>query len=549
MLLVGPQSRPRLRRRLRARAPYVEEPRDRDGSPARRPARPGDGADAVVLVARRRQPGADPRDAVRGARSGARRSARAICRPRRWSGAWPSLIALGDLRAARARARPRCTRWPAALRQPFTLHVAEHYAATLALCAGQARRGRGRGPALARMEPAAHRARRRRACYGIQMFGIRREQGRLAELAAVARTLRRRRPRGAAWRPGFAALLAELGMDDEARRELARVREEGFDELRSTLWVASLTYLADACAAVGDARDGRACLSRAGAAGGRQRGGRATAWRATAPPTVTSGCWPRRSGDHDAGDRALRAGAGASTARWAPRPGSPTPCTRTAGRCACAARGDDERRPSALLSEAATLAERIGMPIAAGARPRARRASRRRQARPRMTCPGARSRSCAWSPPGSSNREIGEELFISGHTVANHVRSILRKTGAANRTEAAGYAYPKRPGRQRRTRGRIAGMPMYVIERTFAEQLEMTQRGRQADRGDQRRRGRQLAVLLPERRPAPLLLPVRGAEPGRDHRRRQARGDPGGRGDRGQSRHRRHVPLTPHSLR
>ena len=42
---------------------------------------------------------------------------------------------------------------------------------------------------------------------------------------------------------------------------------------------------------------------------------------------------------------------------------------------------------------------------------------------------------------GKSNREIGEELFISGHTVANHVRSILRKTGASNRTEAAGYAY------------------------------------------------------------------------------------------------------------
>ena len=31
-------------------------------------------------------------------------------------------------------------------------------------------------------------------------------------------------------------------------------------------------------------------------------------------------------------------------------------------------------------------------------------------------------------------------LFISQNTVANHVRAILRKTGCANRTEAAGYA-------------------------------------------------------------------------------------------------------------
>jgi DNA-binding NarL/FixJ family response regulator len=41
---------------------------------------------------------------------------------------------------------------------------------------------------------------------------------------------------------------------------------------------------------------------------------------------------------------------------------------------------------------------------------------------------------------GSSNREIGEKLFISQNTVANHVRAILQKTGCANRTEAATYA-------------------------------------------------------------------------------------------------------------
>jgi DNA-binding NarL/FixJ family response regulator len=41
---------------------------------------------------------------------------------------------------------------------------------------------------------------------------------------------------------------------------------------------------------------------------------------------------------------------------------------------------------------------------------------------------------------GLSNREIGARLFISSNTAANHIRSILMKTGTANRTQAARYA-------------------------------------------------------------------------------------------------------------
>jgi DNA-binding NarL/FixJ family response regulator len=44
---------------------------------------------------------------------------------------------------------------------------------------------------------------------------------------------------------------------------------------------------------------------------------------------------------------------------------------------------------------------------------------------------------------GLSNRTIGARLYISENTVANHVRSILQKTGCANRTEAASYAARK----------------------------------------------------------------------------------------------------------
>lgn len=41
---------------------------------------------------------------------------------------------------------------------------------------------------------------------------------------------------------------------------------------------------------------------------------------------------------------------------------------------------------------------------------------------------------------GLSNRAIGERLYISTNTAANHVRNILIKIGAANRTQAAMYA-------------------------------------------------------------------------------------------------------------
>jgi DNA-binding NarL/FixJ family response regulator len=41
---------------------------------------------------------------------------------------------------------------------------------------------------------------------------------------------------------------------------------------------------------------------------------------------------------------------------------------------------------------------------------------------------------------GKTNEQIGAELFISSNTVSHHLRGILAKTRAANRTEAAAFA-------------------------------------------------------------------------------------------------------------
>ncbi len=166
--------------------------------------------------------------------------------PRPTSWLVPSYVVLCDHDAARetiGQLSAIATR----LSQPFLHHVAEHYTAAIALSDGD----------LAASELAAIRSqewgrlltgRDASGTFAIQMFGLRREQGRLAELAPVVRLLDAETREGA-WSPGLVALYAELGMEDEARRELDRILEAGLGTLRPSLWLAALVYLADACAA------------------------------------------------------------------------------------------------------------------------------------------------------------------------------------------------------------------------------------------------------------------------------------------------------------
>jgi DNA-binding CsgD family transcriptional regulator len=98
----------------------------------------------------------------------------------------------------------------------------------------------------------------------------------------------------------------------------------------------------------------------------------------------------------------------------------------------------EDERLGALLGEATVLAEQIGMPALLG------RIRALGPAAPPALPAGLSSREAqilGLVARGLSNREIGRELFISEHTAANHIRSILRKTGCANRTEAASYAH------------------------------------------------------------------------------------------------------------
>jgi DNA-binding CsgD family transcriptional regulator len=106
-------------------------------------------------------------------------------------------------------------------------------------------------------------------------------------------------------------------------------------------------------------------------------------------------------------------------------------------------RAEDRSRSALLLAEAVQLAEQIGMQGLL-ARIRALDSSLLHAARLPDGLSPREAQILALVARGFSNREIGTALVISEHTAANHVRSILRKTGCVNRTEAASYAHRHR---------------------------------------------------------------------------------------------------------
>ncbi len=350
--------------------------------------------------------------------------------------AWrvPTFVALGDLESARAEVVV-LEEMAERTAQPFMHHIAAHYGSAIAL-------GDGR---LAEAEAKANRSeewgrlmsgRDASGTYGIQMFSIRREQGRLAELAPAVRLLAGEPERVGPWQPGLVAVLAELGMESEARRELARLAVEGIDGFRDSLWHATLAYLTDASAALGDETMAAILYPELEPlAGGNVMIGHLVACYGAADRYL--GMLAATLGDSESAERHFELALELNR-----RMETPTWVAHTAyeyARTLLGQGGDGRERAEALLGEAGALAEEIGMAGLLG------------KIRSLGVVPAGGGLPDGLSPReaqilelvarGLSNREIGGALTISEHTAANHIRSILRKTGCANRTEAASYAH------------------------------------------------------------------------------------------------------------
>jgi tetratricopeptide (TPR) repeat protein len=89
---------------------------------------------------------------------------------------------------------------------------------------------------------------------GVQMFTIRREQGRLQEIAPLVKHFVDERGAGAAWRPGLALIYADLDQLELARAELERLANDAFAAIpRDSLWQTCVCYLAEVCDRLQDA--------------------------------------------------------------------------------------------------------------------------------------------------------------------------------------------------------------------------------------------------------------------------------------------------------
>jgi DNA-binding CsgD family transcriptional regulator len=286
--------------------------------------------------------------------------------------------------------------------------------------------------------------------FGVQMFMVRRETGRVADVRAL---ITGREDPDSHWAPGLLALYTELGMVAAAQALLSRLMDQMTDETRrSAMWPVVLGFLVEAALLVRDAdalRRLRTYLLEyegLNLASGQFVAMLGSADRYLACVDSALGVGDPRARFDSAEELDARSDSRVHLAatlveRARHLASSHSAADRSEAR-ACAERARaiadpvGHRRAVARADEVLSGLDDDSAPAAPGAAPR-------RPAASSAPGPGLTARELevlGLMVGGASNQEISERLVISQHTAANHVRSILVKTNAANRTQAATLA-------------------------------------------------------------------------------------------------------------
>lgn len=270
--------------------------------------------------------------------------------------------------------------------------------------------------------------------FGAQMFLLNRELGRLRAMRPVVESILGEQP-AQLWQPGLMLMCCEVGLPERARAALNAVGGEDFSAVpRDDMWLITMVFCAEASAHLGD-KDRAAMLYRALLPYEQQTANHPTA---ICLGSVASylGLLAQLIGEGDAArrhfvtgienNRAMRAWPALARSQfWLARmlTGSKADASRDEGRQLLA----DVEQLAARLSMAGLAAEISNLAQHAAADYPDGLTQREVEVLQLLAI-------------GRSNKDISMVLAISLSTVATHVRSILGKTGCANRTEAAAYA-------------------------------------------------------------------------------------------------------------
>ena len=327
----------------------------------------------------------------------------------------------------------------ARLRQPIFILYELSLRATIALLRGELADAEQLILRATRIQP-QHRSHNTDPL-AILIFSLRREQGRLGEVRPLVASIVQQQRLAGIWRPGLALLHLELGDLPAARAVFDDLAADNFASLRwDARWTTCLMFLAELCAAFGDAARAEVLYGFLLPWDGRNviLGGGTGCWgssgRFLGLLSATMARWTDAE-RHFADALAMnnRIGAHAALAH-----------TRHDFAVMLLARrfpGDLERAAE-LLCQAQDSAQSLGLVALANHIAT-------------LAIPIASSTPAPAAPDdltarelevlrllaiGRSNADIALVLKISLNTVATHVRNILAKTGCANRTEAAAYA-------------------------------------------------------------------------------------------------------------
>jgi DNA-binding CsgD family transcriptional regulator len=286
--------------------------------------------------------------------------------------------------------------------------------------------------------------------FGIQMFTIRREQGRLREIEPVLRGFVQRHSLASTWRPGLVLLYGELGLEQEARDVFEHLAADDFTGIpRDALWASCMAYLAEVCAFLHDAQRAATLYrlllpyaQRSIVAGGHIAS-LASASRYLGLLAATMSRWEEAQTHFQ---DALEMNTRMVARPWlAHTQHEYAQLLLTFGNSADTLPQAHTHREQAmgLLDESRRISHQLGMRALEG---RVIALQERLKARPKRTSTypdHLTEREVAvlrLIAAGQTNREISTQLCLSLRTVATHVTHIFNKVDAANRTEAAAYA-------------------------------------------------------------------------------------------------------------